>query len=116
MPLPLTFSLTPFGDLRLRIPVLQKDGDCVIALPLRPPMVRGVIRSVILQSGKDITEATTTRYGERLPWDRIEAANAVLDGNFFRATSPDGLLLVTVAAFRQAISVLTLLLTPLFDD
>jgi hypothetical protein len=116
VPLPVSRSLTPFGDLRLRIPVLQKDGESVVALPLRPPMQRGVIRSAILQGGKNILEATTTRYGETLPIEQIEAANAVLDGKFFRALSADGLLLIKVPAFRMAVSVITLLLTPLFDD
>lgn len=116
VPLPVSRSLTPFGDLRLRIPVLQKDGESVVALPLRPPMQRGVIRSAILQGGKNILEATTTRYGETLPIEEIEAANAVLDGKFFRAVSADGLLLIKVPAFRMAVSVVTVLLTPLFDD
>jgi hypothetical protein len=116
VPLPVSRALTPFGDLRLRIPVLNKDGESVVALPLRPPMSKGVIRSVILQGGKDILEAATTRYGEVLPLEEIEAANAVLDGKFFRAVSADGLLLVKVPAFRMAVSVVTLLLTPLFDD
>jgi hypothetical protein len=116
VPLPSSCALTPFGDLRLRIPVLQKDGESVVALPLRPPISKGVIRSVILQGGKDILEATTTRYGEVLPIEEIEAANAVIDGKFFRALSPEGLLLIKVPAFRMAVSVVTLLLTPLFDD
>ncbi len=116
IPLPVSRALTPFGDLRLRIPVLTKDGESVIALPLRPPMDKGVLRSVILQGGKDIHEAATTRYGEPLPTDAVEAANAILDGKFFRALSADGLLLIKVPAFRQPVSVVTVLLTPLFDD
>jgi len=116
VPLPVSRSLTPFGDLRLRIPVLNKDGESVIALPLRPPMSQGILRSVILQGGKDILEATTTRYGKPLPIEDIEAANASLDGKFFRAVSAEGLLLIKVPAFRHAVSVVTLLLTPLFDD
>jgi hypothetical protein len=116
IPLPVSRTLTPFGDLRLRIPVLNKDGDCVIALPLRAPMTTGVLRSLILQGGKDIVEATTTRYGEAVGLDQVEAANAVLDGKFFRALSEEGLLLFKVPSFRQAVSVLTVLLTPLFDD
>ena len=70
----------------------------------------------MLQGGEDIVEATTTRYGEVLPVEEIEAANAILDGKFFRALSEDGLLLIKVPAFRRPISVVTLLLTPLFDD
>jgi FMN phosphatase YigB (HAD superfamily) len=116
MPVPVSRSLTPFGDLRLRIPVLNKHGESVIALPLRPPMSQGVLRSVILQGGKDILEATTTRYGKNLPLEEIEAANASLDGKFFRAASDQGLLLIKVPAFRHAVSVVTVLLTPLFDD
>jgi len=116
VPLPASCALTPFGDLRVRIPVLHKDGESVVALPLRPPISKGVIRSVILQGGKDILEAATTRYGEVVPIEEIEAANAVLDGKFFRALSSEGLLLIKVPAFRLAVSVVTLLLTPLFDD
>jgi hypothetical protein len=116
VPLPASRSLTSFGDLRLRIPVLNKDGESVIALPLRPPMSHGILRSVILQGGKDILEATTTRYGKPLPVDDIEAANAVLDGKFFRAVSAEGLLLIKIPSFPHAVSVVTLLLTPLFDD
>jgi hypothetical protein len=115
-PLPVSRSLTPFGDLRLRIPVLQKDGESVVALPLRPPMQKGVIRSLILQGGQDVAEATTTRYGERLGLDQIEAANAIWDGSFFRAVGDDSLLLVKIPALLQKVSVLTLLLTPLFED
>lgn len=116
VPIPVPASLTPFGDLRLRIPVLKKDGDCVVALPLKGPLSRGVVRSVILQGGADITEATTTRYGERLPLDKLQALGAVLDGNFFRAAQPEAYLVLTVPPFKLAISVLTVLITPLFDD
>lgn len=116
VPLPVSRTLTPFGDLRLRIPVLNKDGECIVALPLRAPMTKGVLRSLILQGGKDIVEATTTRYGEPLGFDQVEAANAILDGKFFRALSEEGLLLIKVPAFRHAVSVVTILLTPLFDD
>jgi hypothetical protein len=114
--LPVSRSLTPFGDLRLRIPVLQRDGESVIALPLRAPMQKGVIRSLILQSGQDVAEATTTRYGERLGLDQIEAANAILDGSFFRGQGEDSLLLVKVPVLQQKISLVTILLTPLFED
>jgi FMN phosphatase YigB (HAD superfamily) len=114
--LPMSRTLTPFGDIRLRLPVLNKDGECVIAVRLRPPMQTGIIRSIMLQGGDDIVQATTTRYGEVLPLEKIEAANASLDGKFFRALNEDGLLLINVPAFRMPISVVTLLLTPLFDD
>ncbi len=63
IPVPVSQSLTPFGDVRLRIPILQKDGESLIALPLRGNLGRGVLRSVILQGGRDITDATTTRHG-----------------------------------------------------
>jgi len=116
IPLPVSRTLTPFGDLRLRIPVLQRDGECVIALPLRPPMLRGIIRSLILQSGANINEATTTRYGERMGLDQIEASNAVLDGSFFRGNGTDAMLLVKVPALRQTVSLVTILVTPLFDE
>lgn len=113
---PASGMLTPFGDLRLRIPVLKKDGDCMVALPLRGPLSRGVVRSLILQGGEDITEATTTRYGERLPIEKLQALGALLDGNFFRAAAPEAYLLVSVPTFKHPISVLTVLITPLFDD
>ncbi len=114
--LPVSGTLSPFGDLRLRIPVLGKDSDCLVALPLRGTLSRGVIRSVILQCGADITDATTTRYGERQPLDKIQALQAVLDGNFYRAAGPEAYLLFPVPAFKQAVGVLTLLATPLFDE
>jgi len=116
VPLPVSRALTPFGDLRLRIPVLNKDGESVVALPLRAPITKGVLRSVILQGGDSIAEAATSRYGEVMPIEQLEAANAVLDGKFFRAVSADGLLLIKVPAFGHPLSVITLLLTPLFDD
>jgi hypothetical protein len=116
VPVPVMATLTPFGDLRLRIPILNKDGDCLVALALKGLLSRGVVRSLILQSGADITEATTTRFGERQPLDKLQALGAVLDGNFFRAAQPEAYLLATVPAFKQTISVLTVLITPLFDD
>lgn len=116
VPVPAAVALTPFGDLRLRIPVLNKDGDGLVALPLKGPLSRGVVRSVILQGGADITEATTTRYGVRQPLEKLQAAGALLDGNFFRAAESEAYLLVTVPAFKQEISVLTVLITPLFGD
>lgn len=116
IPLPVSCFLTPFGDVRLRIPVLKKDGDSLIALPLKGPVTKGVIRSLILQGGEDINEATTTRYGERLKLSQIEVNNAVLDGSFYRGVGPDSLLLIKVPAFRLPVSVVTLLITPLFDD
>ncbi len=115
VPVPVSCNLTPFGDLRLRIPVLQKDGDSLVALPLKGPLTRGIIRSLILQGGADIVEAATTRYGERQPLDALQALRAVLDGNFFRAAEPEAFLLLKVPAFKQAVSVLTMLVTPLFD-
>jgi len=116
VPLPVARTLTPFGDIRLRLPVLKKDGESIIAVPLRAPIRKGLIRSLMLQGGEDIVEATTTRYGEVLPIEEIEAANAILDGKFFRALSEEGLLLIKVPEFRRPVSVVTLLLTPLFDD
>ncbi len=116
VPVPAAAVLTPFGDLRLRIPVLNKDGDCLVAIPLKGPLSRGVIRSLILQGGADITDATTTRYGERQPLEKLQAMGALLDGNFFRAAEAEAYLLVTIPAFKQAISVLTVLVTPLFGD
>jgi hypothetical protein len=115
VPVPVSAMLTPFGDLRLRIPVLNKDGGCLIALPLKGPLSRGVVRSLILQSGADITEATTTRYGLRQPLEKLQAVGALLDGNFFRAAESEAYLLVTAPAFEQAISLMTVLITPLFD-
>jgi hypothetical protein len=114
--LPVSRTLTPFGDIRVRFPVLQRDGESVIALRLRAPIQQGVIRSLMLQGGENIQEATTTRYGEVLRLQEIEAAHAVLDGKFFRALHDDALLLIKVPAFRRPVSVVTLLLTPLFDD
>jgi FMN phosphatase YigB (HAD superfamily) len=116
VPLPVSCTLTPFGDVRLRVPVLRKDDECVIALPLRHPIGRGVIRSMILQGGKDIAEATTTRYGERLAPGDVEAVNAVLDGNFFRAGADNALLTIKVPAFHHALALVTILITPLFGD
>ncbi|HXP96685.1 MAG TPA: hypothetical protein VN809_08235 [Telmatospirillum sp.] len=116
IPVPVSAMLTPFGDIRLRVPVLNKDGGCLIALPLKGPLSRGVVRSLILQGGEDITEATTTRYGERQPLEKLQAVGAMLDGNFFRAAEQEAYLLVTAPAFEQAISVMTVLITPLFDD
>ena len=88
----------------------------MVALPLRGPLSRGVVRSLILQGGEDITEATTTRYGERLPIEKLQALGALLDGNFFRAAAPEAYLLVSVPTFKHPISVLPVLITPLFDD
>lgn len=116
VPVPVSTSLTPFGDLRVRIPVLRKDGDCVVALPLAGVLSRGVVRSVMLQGGADITEATTTRYGERQPLDALQALGAVLDGNFFRAAQPEAFLVLSVPEFKHAVSVLTVLVTPLFEE
>jgi len=116
VPLPVSCFLTPFGDVRLRIPVLRKDDESHIALPLKPPFAKGVIRSVILQGGEDIAEATTTRYGDKLPIGEIEAVSAVLDGNFFRAAADNALLMLKVPALRTPLAVVSILLTPLFDD
>ncbi|PKU25993.1 hypothetical protein [Telmatospirillum siberiense] len=116
VPIPVPASLTPFGDLRLRIPVLNKDGDSVVALPLKGPLSRGVVRSLILQGGADITEATTTRYGEPQPIETLQALGAMLDGTFFHAVQPEAYLLLSIPAFKQTVSVLTVLITPLFDN
>jgi len=116
VPLPVSRSLTPFGDVRLRIPVLNKDGDCIIALPLHPPILKGVIRSVILQGGETASLATTTRYGELLKPEIVEAVNAVLDGRYFRAAGEGALLMLRIPDFRPDIGIVTVLLTPLFDD
>ncbi len=115
VPVPVSCTLTPFGDLRLRIPVLNRDGDSLIALPLKGTLTRGVIRSLILQGGADIAEAATTRYGERQPLENLQALRAVLDGNFFRAAEPEAFLLLKVPEFKQAVSLMTMLVTPLFD-
>jgi hypothetical protein len=116
VPLPVSCFLTPFGELRLRIPVLQKDDESHIALPLKGPISKGILRSVILQGGEDVTEATTTRYGDKLDLAEIEAVNAILDGKFFRAADENALLMLKVPAFRNKLAVVSILLTPLFDD
>ncbi|MDR3441304.1 hypothetical protein [Telmatospirillum sp.] len=116
IPVPVSTMLTPFGDIRIRIPCLHKDAECVVALPLKGPLTRGVIRSSILQGGANITEATTTRYGERQSLEKLQALGAVLDGSYFRATAPEAFLLLNIPAFRLPISVLTVLITPIFDN
>jgi hypothetical protein len=115
IPVPAAAAVTPFGDLRLRIPVLKKDGASIIAVPLKGPLSRGLIRSFMLQGGADIADATTTRNGERQSRGKIQALRATLDGNFFRAVEADAFLLLPVPAFRRAVSVVTLLVTPLLD-
>ena len=110
---PVARALTPFGDVRLRIPVLKKDGESVIALPLRENLARGIIRSVILQGGPNVADATTNRYGVPLPLDQIQALRVGMDGNFFRAVEADPFLLFTVPALQHAVSVLTVVVTPL---
>lgn len=116
VPVPVASTLTPFGDIRLRIPVLQRDGNAAVALPLKGPLARGVIRSVILQGGPDVTSATTTRYGERQSRSKIMAQGATLDGNVFRMTGPNAFLLFPVPELKQPVHVLTVLITPLFDE
>jgi hypothetical protein len=88
----------------------------MIALPLRPPLGKGVLRTVILQGGKDVVTATTTRYGDEIDLGEIEVVNAILDGRFFRAVGPDALLMLKIPALLNPVTVATLLITPLFDD
>lgn len=116
IPVPVSMVLTPFGDIRIRIPCLRKDCDSVAALPLRGPLSRGIVRSILLQGGADITEATTTRYGERQPLDTIQAVGAVLDGSYFRALGDEAFLVMAMPAFKEPVSVLTVLVTPLFEQ
>lgn len=113
---PVTRSLTPFGDVRLRIPVLQRDSESIIAISLKAPLARGVIRSCILQGGANIEDATNTRYGERQPLDGLLAMGATLDGNYFRALQDNAFLLVPVPAFKHSLAVMTVLISPLFDE
>jgi FMN phosphatase YigB (HAD superfamily) len=114
IPVPVTCVLTPFSDVRLRIPVLGRDTDCLVALPLRAQIQRGVIRSVILQTGADIGEATTTRWGTRQGVEELQAIRAVLDGSYYRAIEPDAFLLFKVPASESPMNLLTVLITPLF--
>jgi hypothetical protein len=115
IPVPVSLFLSPFGDIRLRIPCLRKDSGCMAALPLVGMLSRGIVRSVILQGGANITEAMTTRFGSRQGVEGLQALNAVLDGSYFRASAADALLILPVPAFDDSISVLTVLVTPIFD-
>ncbi|HVI52597.1 MAG TPA: hypothetical protein VM661_15415 [Candidatus Sulfotelmatobacter sp.] len=111
---PVSVMLTPFGDLRLRVPVLAKDSGGMVAIPLVAQIQRGVIRSLILQGGLDVATATASREGEPLPLLGVKAIRAVLDGSYFRATEPEAYLLIDVPETEIPVLLLNVQVTPLF--
>lgn len=112
---PVSVMLTPFGDLRLRVPVLARDSGGVVAVPLVAQLQRGVIRSLILQGGMDVALAAASREGTPLPVPGVKAIRAVLDGSYFRATEPDAYLLIDVPESEVPVLLLNILMTPLFQ-
>lgn len=114
IPVPVSVMLTPFGDLRLRVPVLGKDSGGMVALPLGPQFQRGVVRSLILQAGADIAAAAASREGVRLGLESMKAIRTILDGSYFRATEPEPFLLFDIPEETVPVLLLNILITPLF--
>jgi len=113
-PVPVSVLLTPFGDIRLRIPVLAKDTDSMIGIPLVAQMERGIIRSLMRQEGETVAAAAETRFGQPLPMEEVQVFRALLDGSYVRATEPEAYLLLPVPASDSTISLINLQFTPLF--
>jgi len=112
--IPVSVMLTPFGDLRLRVPVLSKDSGGMVAVPLVAQLQRGVVRSLILQGGPDINVAAASREGERMPIEGLKAIRAVLDGSYFRINEPDAYLLIDIPETETPVLLLNIMITPLF--
>ena len=112
---PVSVMLTPFGDLRLRVPVLGKDSGSVVALPLVAQFQRGVLRSLILQSGPDIAIAAASRDGKCLALEEVKAIRVVLDGSYFRVNEPEAFMLIDIPESETPVLLLNIQITPIFN-
>jgi FMN phosphatase YigB (HAD superfamily) len=107
--------MTGFGEIRLRIPILRRHTDSVIAIPLDKFMNAGAIRALTRQQGQTSFSTMMSRGIETLPMSSVRTLRAHSEGGRFRRTGPDGHLLLDVPASHEPISLLTLLVAPLQD-
>ncbi|MDA8231364.1 MAG: HAD hydrolase-like protein [Magnetospirillum sp.] len=112
-PVPLNLSLTPFGQLRVRIPVPQGFGGSICALPLGGLVESGVIKSFTCQRGRNVAQVLASRDINPLPMTALQGLNALVDGPYFRATGPQAHLLVAAPPGDEPLSIITLTIDPL---
>ncbi|OIQ88208.1 hypothetical protein GALL_299000 [mine drainage metagenome] len=115
VPVPSPLLLTPSGDLRIRIPLFGKDTGNSVAVPLTGQIRRGVLRSIILQCGEDMNTAAVTRDGIRISRSFAQPIKAVMDGSYYRASEDDAFLVIPVPKMRFGMTLLNIMLTPVFD-
>ncbi len=115
VPVPSPLLLTPFGDLRVRIPLFGKDTGNNVVVPLTGQIRRGVLRSIILQCGEDMNGAAVTRDGIRISRSGVQPIKAVMDGSYYRASEEDAFLVIPVPKVRYGMTLLNIMLTPIFD-
>ena len=110
---PVSQTLTPFGDVRLRIPVLGKDSESMIAIHLEEGIMTGVVRTMSIQTGKNLDETTNSRNLSTLSFDKLQGLRIHLQGKYYEKTGEHPYLLISVPKFKEHIGVVTLLITPI---
>ncbi len=110
---------TTFGDVRIRVPIPLKHQECVVALPAKDFLSRGVIRSAQIQRGESIHAAMHDRRPEPIALTKIQGLRVTINEHHFTATGPEAHLLFPVPTAERSekgegMAVLTILISPLF--
>lgn len=110
---PASCLITATGDLRLRIPVLQRHTGSTIAIPLANFLQHGLIRSLAVQHGDGIGQAMATSDVELADGACISGLHCRIDGMQFTALDDDAYLLLAVPASLEKISLVSITVLPL---
>jgi FMN phosphatase YigB (HAD superfamily) len=105
--------VTAGGDLRLRIPVLQRHTGSIVAIPLAKFLQHGLIRSVVIQRGDNIGQAMSATDIEPIDRDRLSGLHCRLDGMQFTALLEEAHLLLAVRESSEKVSLVTITVLPL---
>lgn len=110
-PLKATCLRDGFGHFRLRIPVLKNSNVAAIAIPAEPLPAEGQVRSLALQQGDDVLDATSAKDIVELPFDKIAGLNMPFADGAYRA-EPQGTLLLRIPPLEKKIGLITLTIEP----
>jgi FMN phosphatase YigB (HAD superfamily) len=108
-----TVHRSGLGELRLRVPLSRSMAITTIALPLPKLASEGLLHGVTLQHGKSVRDAAESQDVKAIAADRLTYAGLQRNGQYYRADTDDGCLLIPVDPMMEDIAIYSVAITPL---
>ena len=108
-----TVHRTGVGELRIRIPVSRSMDIAIIALPLPKFAPEGLLHGVTIQTAEDVRAAAESHNVVGIAAESLVYAGIQRNGDYYRAESDDGCLLIPVAPMTGDIAIYTVAIMPL---